>query len=80
MSYRGTGAALGLAVSVALHALLFVVMAGHLSMRQSDRPAAAPRDAHDAGSAATVAQPPLLCDARHASMNAIVCAASSMRG
>jgi len=38
MSYRGTGAALGLAVSLALHALLFVVMAGHLSMRKSDRP------------------------------------------
>ena len=42
MPYRGTGAALGLAVSVALHALLFVVMAGHLSMRKSDRPAAEP--------------------------------------
>ena len=36
--YRGTGPAFGLAVSVALHALLFAVAAGHLSMRKPHRP------------------------------------------
>lgn len=40
--YRGTGAAFGLAVSVALHALLFAVAAGHLSMRKPNRPADEP--------------------------------------
>lgn len=42
MPYRGSGPAFGLAVSVALHALLFVVAAGHLSTRRPDRPADAP--------------------------------------
>ncbi|MBN8486148.1 MAG: energy transducer TonB [Burkholderiales bacterium] len=42
MPYRGTGAAFGLAVSVALHALLFAVAAGHLSMRKPHRPADEP--------------------------------------
>ena len=32
------------------------------------------------GSAATSTQPPERCDVMHASMNAIVCAPSSMRG
>lgn len=38
MPYRGTGPAFGLAVSVALHALLFAVAAGPLSIRKPNRP------------------------------------------
>jgi hypothetical protein len=42
MPYGGNGPVVGLAVSVALHALLFALAAGHLSTRQPDRPADEP--------------------------------------
>ena len=40
--YVGTGPVVGLAVSVSLHALLFVLAGGYLSKRTPDRPADAP--------------------------------------
>jgi hypothetical protein len=42
MPYAGTGPVVGLAVSVALHALLLVLAGGHLSARKADRPADEP--------------------------------------
>ncbi|MGE4049735.1 MAG: energy transducer TonB [Piscinibacter sp.] len=42
MPYAGTGPVIGLAVSVALHALLLALAGGHLSARKADRPADEP--------------------------------------